>query len=90
MGQRLRTTIPVSAGDFTGMPVRHEELVSDGLVSIAAAMRFLTLSRSTVYQMMDNGALMYVKLGRARRIPKRALVELAARNLRGGWNGSAI
>jgi hypothetical protein len=32
---------------------------------------------------MDRGELAFVKLGRSRRIPKRALIELAARELRG-------
>ena len=60
------------------------ELVADGLLTIREAAGFLHLSRSTVYQFMDRGELPFVKLGRSRRIPKRALVELAARGLQGG------
>jgi excisionase family DNA binding protein len=61
----------------------RKKLVDDGLVRIAEAMEFLSLSRAKLYEMMDSGELSYVKFGRARRIPRQALVELAARNLRG-------
>lgn len=54
------------------------ELLNDGLMNVAEAAAFLRLSRSTVYTLMDSGKLGYVKIGAARRIPKRALVELAA------------
>ncbi len=59
-------------------------LVEDGLMKVAAAAAFLSLSRATLYTLMDRGELPFVKLGRSRRIPKRAVVELAARELRGG------
>ena len=45
--------------------------------------RFLALSRASVYQLMDRGELAWVKFGRARRVPRRAVVELAARRLIG-------
>ena len=60
------------------------DLVADGLSTVREAAGFLRLSRSTVYTLMDRGELPFVKLGRSRRIPRRALVELAARGLRGG------
>ena len=59
-------------------------LVSDGLMRVQEAARFLGLSRASVYQLMDRGELPWVKLGRARRIPRRAVVDLAAKSLRGG------
>ncbi len=59
-------------------------LVEDGLMTVAEAARFLRLSRSTLYAIMDRGELRFAKIGRSRRIPKRAVVELAARELRGG------
>lgn len=58
-------------------------LVSDGLLSIGEAMAFLSISRSTLYELMDHGKLPYAKIGRSRRIPRRALVDLAAANLHG-------
>ena len=59
-------------------------LVEDGLMKVAAAAAFLSLSRATLYTLMNRGELPFVKIGRSRRIPKRAVVELAARGLRGG------
>lgn len=62
-------------------------LVADGLVTVQDAAYFLGLGRTSIYALMEKGCLPYLKTGRARRIPKRALVEFAARNLRGGWVG---
>lgn len=62
-----------------------DDLVAEGLLSVGEAARFLSLSRSTLYELMESGRLVYVKLGRARRIPRRAVVALATSNLRGGW-----
>ncbi len=59
-------------------------LVEDGLLKVSEAAAFLRLSRSSLYTLMEQGELPFVKLGRSRRIPKRAIVELAARGLRGG------
>ena len=47
------------------------ELVADGLLSVVDAARFLSVSRSKLYEMMDA-------------VPRRAVVELAAGGLRGG------
>lgn len=66
------------------MTQHDETLVADGLVPLPQAMTFLSVSRSTLYELMDKGVLPYAKIGRSRRIPKRALVELAQRTLRGG------
>jgi excisionase family DNA binding protein len=46
------------------------------------AAEFLGISRSKVYELMDGGQLTSLKLGRCRRIPRRALVELVAGALR--------
>ncbi len=62
----------------------QQALVADGLMTVKEAAEFLRLSRSSVYALMDHGELAFVKLGRRRRIPRRALVELAASGLRGG------
>ena len=43
--------------------------------------------RATPYTLMDRGKLHFVKIGRSRRIPKRAVVELAARGLAGLKDG---
>lgn len=62
----------------------NETLVADGLESITAACGFLKVSRTTLYGLMESGQLSFCKVGRSRRIPKRALIELAASNLFGG------
>lgn len=57
--------------------------MSDGLLTIREAAAFLCVSRSTLYGRMDAGELAFVKLGRSRRIPRRALIDLAASGLQG-------
>jgi len=62
----------------------QEDLVSEGLLTIREAAEFLKLSRSRVYELMNAGELVYAKIGRSRRVPRREVVELAARSLEGG------
>jgi excisionase family DNA binding protein len=56
-------------------------LMADGLDTVPAAAKFLGISRTSLYGLMDRGMLEYVKIGRSRRIPHRAVLELAVRNL---------
>jgi excisionase family DNA binding protein len=63
------------------------ELMADGIVSIDEACRFLQLGRSSIYKLMDEGDLQYVKIGGVRRIPRRALIALAGRHLVGQARG---
>lgn len=56
-------------------------IVADGFAAVSEACEFLRLSRSTVYALMDAGQLRYARFGRARRIPRKAMVEYAERNL---------
>jgi excisionase family DNA binding protein len=58
-------------------------IVEDGLDTVESAKAFLQVSRSFLYGLMEAGKLEYVKLGKARRIPRRALIDLAARGLVG-------
>jgi excisionase family DNA binding protein len=60
------------------------EVVQDGLLTISEAASFLRISRASLYSLMGSGELSFVKLGRSRRIPKRAVQDLAARNLHEG------
>ena len=53
-----------------------------GLASVREAEAFLSLSRSSLYSMMDRGELAYVKLGKSRRIPWDALDELVQKNMK--------
>ena len=66
-------------------PQDQADLVADGLVTVQQAALFLSVSRSKLYELMDRGDLKFVKLGRSRRIPRRALIDLAVSGLQGGW-----
>jgi excisionase family DNA binding protein len=64
--------------------VDAEQLVEAGLDRVRDGARFLGISVSQAYAMMDRGDLPYVKFGRSRRIPRRALIAFAARHLVSG------
>jgi excisionase family DNA binding protein len=57
-----------------------------GLITVVEAAKFLSLSRSTIYNLMDSGRLRYVKIGGSRRIPWQCCLELIQSHLIGGWN----
>ena len=61
--------------------MNRRELVADGLVTVNEAAEWLGLGRSKVYTMMEQGELAYVQIGRARRIPRGALVDVAVSGL---------
>lgn len=63
---------------------KAQQLLAEGLLRIEEAEAFSGLGRSTLYKQMDAGLLAYVKIGRARRIPKQALIELMAHHMIGG------
>src|SRR6202035_1826163 len=77
----------MSANDLAGG--YGERIVSGGLDKVPETARFLQVSISTVYGLMARGQLAYVKLGRSRRVPHLAVIELAARGLAGG-SGSNV
>jgi excisionase family DNA binding protein len=56
----------------------NELMVQEGLLTIEAAMEFLDISRASLYRLIKDGILPTVKLIGARRIPRRALIDLAA------------
>ena len=67
----------------------HNELmVQEGLVTIEAAMDFLDISRASLYRLIKDGTLPTVKLIGARRIPRRALINLAASRVMVGAQSS--
>jgi excisionase family DNA binding protein len=47
-----------------------------GLATVRDAEQFLNLSRATIYGLMDKGDLRYSKIGKSRRIPWDAILEL--------------
>jgi len=57
------------------------ELLKEGLLTVREAEQFSGWRKSSLYKFMERGDLAYVKIGAARRIPKRALIEFLAKNL---------
>lgn len=60
------------------------DLIADGLLTVEQAGRLLSCSRSFLYTRMNAGELPFARLGRARRIPRRAVLDFAAARLTGG------
>jgi excisionase family DNA binding protein len=51
-----------------------------GLASVDEATKYLSISRSALYSLMDRGELPYIKLGKSRRISWAALHEMIAKH----------
>lgn len=66
------------------MSDENNSITSDGLEKIGDAARFLSISRSMVYKLIARGVLPSVRLGGSRRVPVRAVRELARDNII-GW-----
>jgi excisionase family DNA binding protein len=62
---------------------KKPDLTIDGFADVHEAAEFLSMSRSSIYKLMEAGELPYAKFGKARRIPWRALREYGARCLVG-------
>jgi excisionase family DNA binding protein len=58
-----------------------QDMIYDGLERITDAARFLGVSRSQVYKLIATGLLPSVKIGSSRRVPIRAVLELASNHL---------
>lgn len=58
-----------------------EDILADGLMTVREAAQFSGLGKTTLYGLMDSGRLAYVRVGRARRIPKRELLRFLAGQL---------
>jgi excisionase family DNA binding protein len=56
-------------------------LLEDGVMTVPEGQQFSRLSRSALYALMERGELAYVKLGKRRMIPRRALMEMMERGL---------
>ena len=57
------------------------ELTAKGLCTVRRAAQFLAVSRGKIYLMMTSGELPSVKIGKCRRIPKAAILEIARKSL---------
>ena len=56
-------------------------MVREGAMSVEEAMSFTGMGRSSLYEAMARGELPYIKIGAARRIPRRALELWLAKHL---------
>jgi excisionase family DNA binding protein len=68
-------------GKIMSAPPKKPDLTAEGFADVHEAAEFLSMSRSSVYKLMESGDLEYAKFGKARRIPRRGLREYAARCL---------
>ena len=59
----------------------NNEILSEGLQRLSEAGRFLGYSRSQIYKLIRTGLLPSVKIGKSRRVPIRAVRELALDHL---------
>ncbi|HYH66503.1 MAG TPA: helix-turn-helix domain-containing protein [Urbifossiella sp.] len=59
------------------------ELLADGAVDVRGAEALSAVSRSGLYALMAAGRLPWTQVGKKRLIPRRALVELLAKNVKG-------
>ncbi len=64
---------------------KREELVEDGMLNTTQAAEWLGVSLRTLWRLMERRELPWVHIGRARYIPRRALIEYSAERLR--WQG---
>lgn len=74
----------VPALSSPGSAVNHDPrltLVADGLVRVSEACKILSIGKSKLYELMTKGDVPFVQLGSARRIPRRAVMELMAKRL---------
>ena len=69
----------------TGM--QRSGILKDGTMGVSDAVEFTRLGRATLYRLMDDGKLPWVKIGTRRLIPRRALIELLSEGLSGGGEG---
>ncbi len=62
--------------------VAEDELLAEGALSVPEACSFLSISRPKVYELVKNGELRFIKLGRRTYIPKRSALEYLRRGLK--------
>jgi excisionase family DNA binding protein len=57
------------------------DVLDDGFLTVGEVAEVLRLSRAKIYGMMDAGELPFAKFGKSRRVPRRAVRELAERSM---------
>jgi excisionase family DNA binding protein len=66
---------------MTAASAKKPDVTADGFADVHEAAAFLSMSRASIYKLMECGDLLYAKFGKSRRIPWRALREYAERCL---------
>ena len=61
-----------------------QEMIGSGLQRVSHAAQFLGISRSKIYELMNEGRLPFVIIGRSRRLPIKAVEALALDHLVNG------
>jgi excisionase family DNA binding protein len=59
----------------------QDGLIADGLMRVVEVAKFLAISRSKVYEMLDDGKLPHVRIDGGRRIPRKAVMDFVSANL---------
>jgi excisionase family DNA binding protein len=64
--------MPAAGSDLARMDAatdnRNARAARTPLATVAEVARYLSISRSKLYQIMDNGTLPYIKMGKSRRM----------------------
>lgn len=63
----------------------EDHLFSNGLITVKQACKEFSVSAAFLYAAMERGELGYVKLRRARRIPRQEMLEYVKANYKPGW-----
>ena len=56
-----------------------QDVVDEGAMTVDEAVKWSSLGRTRLYKAMDEGRLPFIKLGKRRLIPRKALRDLLAR-----------
>ena len=59
----------------------QQDALADGLMTILQVAQFAQVTRSTVYNWLNHSGLPSVKVGKTRRIPRRALLDFLREHL---------
>ncbi len=65
--------------------MKPNTIFDEGLLTVREAAQMLTVTKATVYNLMSAGKIPSTRVGRLRRIPRRALLEYLTDGLEGGW-----
>ncbi len=58
-----------------------DEVLSEGLMKISEAAKLMSLGRTKISEMCNDGELPFVRIGKGRRIPRRSVMNYLKANL---------